>query len=245
MPKTFANSDFNNRGEVTFSVRLSEGPSDSGIFHYSDGRIVKIMAEGDITPIGGKFSPLVDPEGRESFPTPRINENGTVAFKVRVTDGSASSAIFLASPRAMIKVAAIGDELPSGGKIKEITSFALNDLGQVAFFAEVKNGPKGVFLASPVAPAISKIKLKRKQGGLELRVDGSGMITSDTVIEINGAALDESSYPESFRENGGTTRRTVSRDSRLEELIPAGQSVQVTLFNRLTNVRSVPVSFSR
>jgi hypothetical protein len=115
----------------------------------------------------------------------------------------------------------------------------------VAFFAEVKNGPKGVFLASPVAPAISKIKLKRKQGGLELRVDGSGMITSDTVIEINGAALDESSYPESFRENGGTTRRTVSRDSRLEELIPAGQSVQVTLFNRLTNVRSVPVSFSR
>ncbi|MEW6212676.1 MAG: choice-of-anchor tandem repeat NxxGxxAF-containing protein [Acidobacteriota bacterium] len=245
MPNTFANSDFNNKGEVTFSVRLSDGSSDSGIFHYSDGRIEKLMAEGDPSPLGGKFSPLVDPEGRESFPTPRINENGTVAFKVRVTDGSASSAIFLASPQAIIKVAAIGDELPTGGKIKSISSFALNDFNQVAFYAEVKNGPKGVFLATPLAPEIRKIKLKRKRGRVELRVDGEAMITGDTVIEINGVALDELSYPESYRENGGTTRRTVSRDSRLDELIPVGQSVQVTVFNRLTRLRSAPVEFAR
>jgi hypothetical protein len=245
MPGTFANFDLNNKREVTFSVRLSEGTSDSGIFLYSAGQVSKIMAESDSTPLGGRFAPLVDPEGREDFPTPRINDNSMVAFKVRVADGSASSAIFLASPQAIIKVAAIGDNLPTGGKIKEITSFALNDFGQVAFYAEVKNGPKGIFLATPLAPEIRKIKLKRKRGRLELRVDGSAMITNDTVIEINGVALDEMSYPESFRENGGTTRRTVSRDSRLEELIPEGQSVQVAVFNRLTRLRSATVEFAR
>ncbi|MEW6212894.1 MAG: hypothetical protein AB1631_31510, partial [Acidobacteriota bacterium] len=174
-----------------------------------------------------------------------INDNSAVAFKAFVTDGSASSAIFLASTQTIIKVAAIGDELPTGGKIKEITSFALNDFGQVAFYAEVKNGPKGIFLATPPAPSIRKIRLKRKRGRAELRVDGTAMITGDTVIEINGVALDEMSYPESFRENGGTTRRTVSRDGRLDELIPIGQSVQVSVFNRLTRLRSTPVSFTR
>jgi hypothetical protein len=240
-PRTFASGDLNDRGEAAFTVGVTGGQGDRGTFLYSNGQITRIAEEGDPTPIGGKFEIL----GGDSFVPPRINENGTVAFLARIADGSASSAIFLASSQAMIKVAAIGDELPSGGKIKEITSFALNDLGQVAFFAEVKNGPKGVFLASPVAPAISKIKLKRKQGTLELRVDGTAMIAGDTVIEINGVALDELSYPESFRENGGTTRRTVSRDSRLEELIPEGQSAQVTLFNRLTNMRSVPVGLAR
>jgi hypothetical protein len=240
-PRTSAFGDLNDRGEVVFAVGLTGGQSDTGIFLYSENQITKIMAEGDPTPIEGKFRTLND----DSFVPPRINDNGTVAFLAWVADGSASSAIFLASPQAIIKVAAIGDELPTGGKIKSISSFALNDFGQVAFYAEVKNGPKGVFLATPLAPEIRKIKFKRKRGRLELRVDGSAMITNDTVIEINGAALDALSYPEEFRENGGTTRRTVSRDARLDELIPAGQTVRLTLFSQLTNMRSAPVSFTR
>jgi hypothetical protein len=240
-PKTSAFGDINNTGEVVFFVGLTGGQGDRGIFLHSKNRISKIAEEGDSTPIGGKFSTL----GGDSFVPPRINENGTVAFLSRVVDGSASSAIFLASPQAIIKVAAVGDNLPTGGKIKSISSFALNDFGQVAFYAEVKNGPKGIFLATPLAPEIRKIKLKRKRGRLELRVDGTAMITGDTVIEINGVALDEISYPESFRENGGTTRRTVSRDSRLDELIPAGQAVQITLFNPLTRLRSAPAEFAR
>ena len=240
-PRTSAFGDLNNTGEVVFFVGLTGGQGDRGIFLHSENRISKIAEEGDPTPIGGKFSTL----GGDSFVPPRINEQGTVAFLSRVTDGSASSAIFLASPQAIIKVAAIGDELPTGGKIKTITSFALNDFNQVAFYAEVKNGPKGIFLATPLAPSISRIKLKRKQGRLELRVNGEAMITNDTVIEINGAALDDLSYPQDFRENGGTTRRVVSRDARLDELIPVGQTVQITLFNQLTNLRSDPISFTR
>ena len=97
--RTVGNGDLNNKGDVAFSVNLTGGQSDSGIFLDSGGQISKLMAEGDPSPIGGTFSPLVDPNLREDFPTPRINENGTVAFKVRVTGGGATSAIFLASPK--------------------------------------------------------------------------------------------------------------------------------------------------
>ncbi|MEW6212265.1 MAG: choice-of-anchor tandem repeat NxxGxxAF-containing protein, partial [Acidobacteriota bacterium] len=193
-PRTSGSGDLNDRGEAVFTVGITGGQGDRGTFLYSNGEILRIAEEGDSTPIGGKFKTL----GGDSFITPRINDSGTVAFLARVTGGSASSAIFLASPQAIVKVAAIGDALPTGGKIKSITSFALNDFNQVAFYAEVKNGPKGVFLATPLAPEIRKIKLKRKRGRLELRVDGTAMITGDTVIEINGVALDEISYPQEF-----------------------------------------------
>jgi hypothetical protein len=240
---SFGIGDLNDKGEVAFVVGLA-GESDGGIFLNVEGQISKVVVAGDPSPIGGKFSPF-DRGASEPFPLPHINDNGSVAFKAFITNGSAPSAIFLASPKAIIKVAAVGDKLPSGGRIREITSFALNDSGQVAFYADVKNGPKGVFLASPLRPQITSVNLKRKSGGLELRVNGSGMIAADTIIEINGVAVTELSYPDSYREDGGTTRRVVSRDARLEQLMAAGQDVQVTVLNPLTNLRSTPVVLAR
>jgi hypothetical protein len=248
---TFSVGDLNNKSEVGFTVRISGGEPDKnemGVYLYSDNQIRKVMAAGDPSPVGGSFVSLLDPKQNEDFLTPRINNNSAIAFKAYLKGGDTPSGIFLASPRAMLKVVAIGDRVPTGEEIREINTFALNDLGQVVFFAYAKKGenlPLGVYVAMPVAPSISKIKLKRKQGKLELRVNGSAMITGDTVIEINGVALDELSYPEGFRENGGTTRRTMSRDSRLDELIPVGQTVQITLFNRLTNRRSAAAAFTR
>jgi hypothetical protein len=239
---TFGFGDLNDKGDVVFAVGLTGGQSDSGIFLDSENQINKIMAEGDPTPVGGKFSTLSD----SSFLLPRINDAGAVAFRVNITGGTTRSAIFLASPRAILKVVAVGDRLPTGEKIRAIDTFALNDLGQVAFFAygtKGKTKPLGVYAASPLAPTISKIKLKRKSSGLELRVNGNGMITNDTVIEINGVALQDLSYPLDFQENGGTTTRVVSRDRRLEQLMEPGQTVQVTVFNSLTNLRSVAVAF--
>lgn len=71
------------------------------------------------------------------------------------------------------------------------------------------------------------------------------MITNDTVIEINGVALDSMDYPSDFRVDGGFTTRVVSRDARLEQLLSLGQTVQVTVFNSLTNLRSNPASLTR
>ena len=245
---TFANGDLNNIGEVSFSAVMTGGQADSGIFINSRGQINKIMAQGDPTPIGGKFGSLIDPELRESFPTPRINDNGTIAFKARVEGGSGQSAIFLASPRAMVKAVAVGDQLPTGETIRVIDTLTLNDLGQVAFFAygkKDKTKPLGVYVATPLAPSIMSIKLKHKNGGFQLRVNGKAMITNDTVIEINGVRLDAIDYPSDFRENGGFTARVVSRDPRLDQLLQPGQTVQVTVFNSLTNLRSNPALLTR
>lgn len=80
---------------------------------------------------------------------------------------------------------------------------------------------------------------------MELRVTGSGFITNDTTIEINGVALDAMSYPEESREDGGTTRQINSRDARLEQLLTPGQSAQIKVFNSLTNRRSEAREFTR
>jgi hypothetical protein len=246
---TLGIGDLNNKSEVAFTVALS-GKSDTGIFVASGGIVGKIMAEGDPTPIGGTFATLDDPELFEKafFMRPRINDHSAVAFIAKVTNGNSRLAIFLASSRAMLKVVAVGDELPSGETIREIDTFALNDLGQVAFFAYAKKGkqnPLGVYVATPVTPQIKSIKLKRKKGTLELRVNGKGMITNDSVIEINGMSLQEMDYPADFREDGGTITRVISRDPRLQQLIPEAQTVQVTIFNSLTNKRSAATALTR
>ncbi|HLG16314.1 MAG TPA: choice-of-anchor tandem repeat NxxGxxAF-containing protein [Blastocatellia bacterium] len=243
MRETLTYGALNNKRDVAFLAILQDGPTKSGIFISSNGQVTKVIAEGDQTPLGGVFAS----QGRRlaSLVRPRFNNNSAVAFYAPITNGAAPWAIFLASPRAMVKVVAIGDHLPTGGKIRDINSFALNDLGQVAFFAAVKNGPQGVFLATPLAPEITKVKVKRKGGSLELRVDGSAMITNDTVIEINGVALTDLKYPSAFQEDGGTITRVISRDARIEQLVPLGQTVEVSVFNSLTNLRSAARSFTR
>jgi hypothetical protein len=70
------------------------------------------------------------------------------------------------------------------------------------------------------------------------------MIANDTVIEINGEPLTPIDYPSDSREDGGTTTQVVSRDSRLQQMT-SGQTVQVTVYNSLTNLRSEAVAFIR
>jgi hypothetical protein len=234
----------NNKGDVVFSVRLTGNPV-SGLFLYSGGQTRTIFVDGDPTPIGGTF----DRQSAIDDPVSKINDNGTVAFMTDIIGGSSPQAIFLASSRAILKVVGVGDRLPTGEKIRDINSFALNNFGQVAFFANesgslLNPNPLGVFLATPNPPAITSMKLKHKKSGAVLYVDGNAMITNDTVIEINGVALGELSYPTEFQENGGTTTRVISRDPRLEQILQSGQPVQITVFNSLTNLRSGAVSLA-
>jgi hypothetical protein len=246
-PGSLGIGDINDKSEVVFTVLL-QGKADTGIFLKSGETIHKIMAQGDPTPIGGTFSTLNDPEliDRYLFARPRINHNGAVLFKAKV-DG-ARIGLFLASPNALLKVIATGDQLSSGETLRLIDSFALNDHGQIAFFAYGRKDhrkPLGVFLATPHAPQITKIKFKRKNGSLQLSVNGNAMITNDTLIEIDGAPLEALDYPAGFREDGGTTMQVISRDMQLEQRLPVGRSVQVTVYNPLTNQRSSPKSFVR
>jgi hypothetical protein len=236
----------NKRGDVVFGLRLAGKPKAGG-FIWSGGQTSTIILDGEPSPSGGIFDLLQDVEDPGG---PRINDNGTVAFMANVTGDPSTEGVFLASPKAILKVVAVGDRLPTGEKIRSINSFALNNLGQVAFFANgsasiLNPNPLGVFLATPNPPQITSVKLKQKKNVLQLRVNGTSMITNDTVIEINGVALNAIDYPSDFRENGGTITQVVSRDARLEQMMPSGQTVQVTVYNSLTNLRSVPVAFTR
>ena len=243
--------DLNNRGDVVFTAAFlgHQRGTGEGIFLDSDSRISKIAATADTTPIGGTFGFSIS----KGIQRPRINNNGAIAFFTSVDNGSATKGIFLASRKAIVKVAAVGDLLPTDQKIGDIFTFGLNDKGQVAFVAygkvkdprAINTNVLGLFIATPAVPKMKSIKLKRINGALELRITGKAIITHDTVIEIDGVPLNETDYPADFREDGGFATRVVSRDPRLEQLIPPGQTVLVTVFNPLTSNRSAAVAFTR
>ena len=234
----------NDKSDVAFTANtLANGTMDKGgVYLYSNGQIHQIARVGDQTPIGGRFALLL--KGDYSQPQAKITNNSTVIFKAAVKNGSASKAIFLASPQAIVKVVAVGDRV-EGGRIADIDTYATNDLGEVAFVAlDKRRRPLGIFKAAPVMPGIQSVRLRRKHGAPELLVDGVALITNDSVIEINGVGLGALDYPTDYREDGGTTTRIVSRDLRLGELLQPGQTVQVTIYNALTNQHSKGVSFT-
>jgi hypothetical protein len=236
----------NNAGQVAFSLLLS-GKPDSGVFLNTSAQTKTIILAGDPTPIGGTFRSLLDPTDPEAFPRPALNDNGAAAIQLRLKGGSSPEAIFLASPTTMLKVVGVGDRLPTGEKIREIATFSLNNLGQVAFFAYGQTGenlPLGVYLATPISPAISSVKIKNKPSGPQLFVNGQSFISNDSIIQINGQPV-TTEYPADFREDGGTTTRLISRDPRLAQLLPVGQSVQMTVVNPLTARRSEAFALTR
>jgi hypothetical protein len=69
----------NDRGDVAFGATTNGPPRvkglfpmTAGIFVYSRGQVIKVVASGDPTPIGGVFL--------SSFGSPVIDNTGTVRF---------------------------------------------------------------------------------------------------------------------------------------------------------------------
>jgi hypothetical protein len=251
----YPTGDLNFAGDVAFIATLRGGRVDSGVFERSGGQTSKIVASGDRSPVGGNFASFTPVSEWQPLPAVHVNSFGAVAFSARIHDGSTDSGIFLANSRAILKVVAIVDVVSDGktlagfrspGAVLAAPSFAINDQGNLAFSAYDKKGSLiGVLLATPVTPEIGSVKLKGKHGVLELRVNGTGFITNDSQIQINGINVGELSYPDEFQENGGTTTRIVSRDSRLSELLVPGQPVEIKIANPLTAKLSVSSQFTR
>jgi hypothetical protein len=232
----------NNNGDVAFCADLDNpGVTDSGLFLYSGGVIRKIVAQGDPSPIGGKFATFLDVSlnemVRSGIQRPELNSSDQVVFKAKSGPKGRTPALFMASPTAILKIVAVGDVLPNGETIGEINTYSLNEIGQVAFVAYRRPGeigPLGLWVASPVGPSIRTARLKLRNGSPALIVNGSGFITNDSVIEINGVALGNTDYPTDFQENGGTTTRIVSSDPAILDLVSPGSTVRVTVRNQLT-----------
>jgi len=129
------NPVISNNGTVAFAAGLSTGGR--GIFTFAQGTLSRIVAPGDPSPDGSTFF---------SADNLTINSSGQIAFTGQTGNGFG---VFLYSGGVIEKVAVPGDRL---GKLTlEFMDFPqVNDLGHVAFFADLSSGVTGIFIARDV-----------------------------------------------------------------------------------------------
>ena len=102
-------------------------PNVSGLSLSTVPTMRLVVASGQAAPTGGNFDrfdiasqPIVAP----------VNVRGHVAFYASVIRSKTSEGIFLATDQHFVKVAAVGDAVPGGGKLSEFAKHpipALND----------------------------------------------------------------------------------------------------------------------
>jgi hypothetical protein len=98
----------------------------------------------------------------------------------------------------------------------------------------------GLAAGQPVTPVISSVQWKKPK----LIVNGQGFGAADSVVEVDGVRVTESKHPVKFI-NGNMTTRVVGKDPNLKQLVPKGTTVQVTVLNTSSGLRSAPFSFTR
>jgi hypothetical protein len=124
-----------NDGDVVFGDDLNTGSRT--IFLYSKGTLTKLVGPGDPSPDGSTFL---------SADAPSINSSGEIAFAgVTVANGNGA---FLISGGVISKVAVPGDKL-HGESLTFVDLPQINDLGDIAFGADILNGDTVVFIARP------------------------------------------------------------------------------------------------
>src|SRR5437867_2450050 len=126
----------NTKGQVAFFATMLRSTASEAFFLASQGRAVRVVAEGDPVPGGGVFS------GFGRHPIPALNERGDVAFAAAVAGGRTVEGIFLRNARGLRPVVVTGGGAPGlpSGTIAAVDAPALNDRDDVAFLASVRRG---------------------------------------------------------------------------------------------------------
>lgn len=91
-------------------------------------------------------------------------------------------------------------------------------------------------------PAITRVKLKN--AGTRLLVDGAGFTTGDSIIEIDGTPVTKLKYPADFRLPNGQTTRLVTKGD-ISGLVPTGVEVAIVVFTPSSGKRSAPFLLTR
>src|SRR3989475_11922985 len=92
----------NTKGQVAFFAAMLRSTASEAFFLASQGRAVRVVAEGDPVPGGGVFS------GFGRHPIPALNERGDVAFAAAAVGGRAAEGVFLLTAPGLPPVAATG-----------------------------------------------------------------------------------------------------------------------------------------
>ena len=159
--------DLNDQGEIAFVTRLT-GTNDDAIFSDVGGTLSLVAREGDAAPGAGDGVFFRDFGGNTG--SVRLNNQSEIAF-VSILQGTGvtfanDTAIFSGSNGMLSLLVREGDIIDLGnGDLANIIALSigapvvLNDLGEVAFFADLSDGRSGLFLASPDGVVVSPVPI--------------------------------------------------------------------------------------
>ena len=141
----------NNNGKVVFLASQVGDTVNSNLFMWDNGVVTKVAALGDPAPGGGTFSGL----GTESFgfqdgtfiptgPVPDINDSDQIAFRAIVTGGITGRGIVVRTNQVDEWYVKVPDPTPIGGTYLDMQAAAINNAGQIAFFADYHPTPETI-----------------------------------------------------------------------------------------------------
>jgi hypothetical protein len=133
---TFVDFDtpaLNNRDEVVFVATVRHGRETfETLYIYSNGRLRKLLAEGDPYLGGGFFA---------KFGLPAINNRGVIALPVTLDHGPSTGGIFVTGTRDLKMLLGAGTQTPDGQMILQLSErVAIDDNDDIAFGAHVGVG---------------------------------------------------------------------------------------------------------
>lgn len=110
---------------------------------------------------------------------------------------------------------------------------------------EVAAAVTSVDVRDPLAPSVTSVSAKVKNGVNKLIVNGSGFRVDVERIEIEDERMDVVKYPKKKHVGDGTTTRVTGEDTSFGALIPTGKPVRVVAINPTTGIFSAPFVFVR
>jgi hypothetical protein len=179
-----------------------------------------VVASGQPAPVGGSFDrfdiasqPIVAP----------VNARGHVAFYASVVRSKTTEGIFLATGHGVLKVAGVGDVVPSAGKLSQFAGHpipALNDSDRVAFGAAVAgaHATEGVFLASEgtlKAIALSGNDAPGVFTGTFVDFDAPAINNWDEIAFVATVRRGRETFQALYLYTGGKLRKLVAEGERL------------------------------
>src|SRR2546427_403154 len=142
-------------GRVAFFATILRGRASEGFFVWSEGKVAKVVVDGDPSPAGGLRKVVAQGDaapaggGFAGFGAAVVNAKGIVAFAAVVEGPAVPGGLFVSEDGKIRMVLGAGDDAPIGGIFAKLSErIAFNDTGAIAFNAVLKRGPvaAGIFV---------------------------------------------------------------------------------------------------
>ena len=139
----FDNPALNNLDDVVFVATVRHGRETLQVLYlWTNGRLQKLVAEGDPVPTGGV--PLPHNGVFDKFGVPTINNKGVIVFPATLEHGQVLGGIFVAGTRDLHMLTAAGALAPDGEMMVRFSErVAIDDDDDVAFGAQLGVGRSG------------------------------------------------------------------------------------------------------